>query len=155
MKKLACIVFELEEGESEALVEKLEDLISSHVYLSRNLRVAAEKITWKDKFKATLNAVGITERIKGYTTLYYIIEAYTLHPEQKTHLYLKDLYDYTSEVTNTQYSRLERRVRTVIDNIYKNNPVEYANKILGIPNEYSGDITNSYFISSLINVIFD
>ncbi len=156
MKKLACVVFELEEGESvEEFMLKLESLGDNEKVNPRMVNTFDEGVTWRNKLKQILNNLGITKTSKGYSMLFYMMEEIENDPSQREHIYLKSLYAGVMEKTGATYIRIERRIRTVIDKIYTHNAREYANNVLNIPDEYNAEITTSYFISVLANLLFD
>ena len=155
MKKIACIVFELNEGEDYMdFVRKLEELCEKNVISSRVRSANIKPPAWQEKFEQIMAKLGITKTYKGYIALQYMMEVMAKEPEQREYIYLEYLYKYVTEKTGELYPRVERRIRTVVEKVYENNPASYVNSVLNIHRECEEEVTNSYFIAALTKALF-
>ncbi len=67
-----------------------------------------------------LQALGVTKNYKGYHKLKLVIEL-ALEDEEKLYSVSKNLYQPIAEKCGCSTGSISRNIRTVIDNIWKNN----------------------------------
>lgn len=152
MKKIACVLFELEDNESiESVINKIRDVGNVEMVDSVELK----QISWEDKLKNTLNNLGINPSLKAYSTLLGIMRIVNDNPKHQTEFFMKEVYAEYKEKTGVSYTTLDRRVRTAIDTMYKKHSIEYINNILKITNEKKPKVTATYFLSALAQLIFE
>ena len=162
LKKLACVIFELENDESLAdLDEKLNKYFEGETFYTYSKSGAlvkparkSKEACWKQKARDILNKLGLTPHVMGYNMIIHMLEPLS-ESTGKTDLgYLKRSYDHTAEAMGKTRVGVERAVRLAIDKICEYNTNEELEELLGIPVNSNMKITNSTFIALLAEVVF-
>ncbi len=153
MKKIACVVFELEENETvEDVVAKLEKCNIKVKNIPYNTVVETED--WRVRLKNILNDLGENISTLGYGAMFDIMECVEKNPKYKEHFLVKELYAYVTEKTGRPYSQIERNIRAMIERIFTKNSYEDIKKILGSSAANSSKMDNVNFIATIIDEIF-
>ena len=154
MKKVACVVFEVDENEQvEDIVARIEK-VCSKVNVCDIQQTAEQDTHWRVQLSTMLKNLGEDISTMGYSILFDIMEYVEKEPKYKKHFSLKELYGYVTEKTGKPYYQVERNIRAMIERIYKNNPVEYVHGLLGIQDKSKSTMTNAKFIALIIQKMF-
>ena len=154
MKKVACVVFEVDENEKvEDIVARIQNACSK-VNICDIHQSEEKDALWRVRLSTILKNLGEDISTMGYSILFDIMECVEKEPEYQKYFLLKQLYGYVTEKTGTPYDRIARNIRTMIDRIYANNSAQYIQKVLGIDEESYKQLTNSSFIALLIGKLF-
>lgn len=170
MKKLACVIFELEDDES---LVNLEETLNKYfkgeicyIYGKSNaLDEIAQKIecdedthaggaTWKERARCILNKLGLTPHMMGYDMIIHMLEPMSENPTKAELGYLKQSYSHAAKVMGKTAMGIERGVRLAIEKICEYNTNEEMAAIMGLPVNDNMKITNSTFIALLSQVVF-
>ncbi len=153
MKVVDLIIFN-EQG-SKPIKDTVQAVTLTSKKNTQSTNLDESNTDWRVKFKTTLNKLGITTTLKGYQTLYYIMDGMCNSPNSKEYISTKQVYAPAISRMNSTYSKVERNIRYVKERIYNNNSREDINRILGISTENNSDINNGHFISILSDVVFN
>lgn len=152
MKKIACIVFEVSEGETvHGVVKQIKECLSNRE--TTNLSVVSLNTSndWRTSLECILNKFGVSSRLDGYNYLFYAMEA--IQESKPMHnLRVGKVYSYVEERINKSSSCIERGIRTVTEKIIYNNSSKVVEEILNISNV--AKLTPSIFIAALANLLF-
>ena len=158
MRKIACFVFEIEEGENydDVIRQLFEDgkLKNIQVKTYEDFKKQPKGLDWKQRFDIVLSKFGVTEMYKGYNTLYEIMALLYENPKLRKSVCCKEIYNGVFQKTGVNAAQAERQVRTVIDKIYTNVSEDVVKETLNIPKECTARLIPKYFISLLSKKIF-
>jgi len=154
MRKLACLVFELEDNES------VEDIIASFDKSGKIVKCIPvtkkknQSSDWRENLQRILNDLGEDISTMGYGLMFDIMEEVEKNPKYKKHFLVKELYAPAIKKTGKTYSQVERNIRAMIERIFNNNSVEYVHSILGVSAESYVKMPNANFLALIIQKIF-
>lgn len=171
MRRMACIVFEVEDGENirEALEKALNGISGMNsAYIEEGCLdnmpiISLAKVTtrnnikeseWGKKFIDIMSKLKIDASYKGYRSLYYIMEEIAKNPEYDINIYIKPLYAYVSIKTGYTSTQIDRQLRTIVDKIYDFNSSSKINEVLNIYIDSRNQISNGGLIAALAKEIF-
>ena len=161
MKRIACLVIELDEHETvEDVIANLKSSNSKilNIPAETDCRLNIEKTSndddWRVKLKKILNDLGENISTIGYGSMFDIMECVEQNPEYKKYFVVKELYAYVTQKTGRSYSRIERNIRAMVERIYSKNPIDKLCEILGVSAVSCGKVSNVDFIAIIIDKIF-
>lgn len=145
MKQVACIVFEIEDGERlEDFVEKIRKVLNVK---SINL---VRKFDWKDKLKAVLSKLGVTANCRGYRKLFYMVHASHKIP----HATMNQLYKYAAKECKEDASAVKNQVEYIVRKIERCNSYKQICEALEITLDSNMKITPARFVRTLAEVVY-
>ena len=152
MKKIACLVIELDENAN--VEEVIEAIMKSYDFGKCEVSNIAPKADWRAKLQNILYRLGETKSNEGYRAMFALMECVANEPKYQERIKLKELYAYVTEKTGMSYSRIERNVRSMIERIYSEMTPEHVNEVLGIPKDSIINMSNKNFISIFVENLF-
>ena len=146
MKRLACVLFELEDDESiDAVIQKIEAL--SHVKVYKN---AIRRLDWKKQMANIMNRLGISANCGGYKMLFEAVELAANTP----HISMQAIYSELSQKYKIGESAVASQMRYVISKITEKNSVKQINYALGVSPQTTIKLTTSGFVRYLVTILF-
>ena len=146
MKRLACVVFELEDDESvDVLIQKIEAL--PHVKLSKQ---AMKRSNWKKQMADMLIKLGVPTNCGGYKLLFEAVRIV----EQDPMITMQELYVVLGDKCNIDEEAVASQIRYVINKIVNNNTPKQISHALEAPKDTSIKITTSGLIKYFVSTLF-
>ncbi len=146
MKRLACVVFELEDDENvEVLIQNIESL--SHVKVCKD---AMNQSTWKKQMSDMLIKLGVPTNCGGYKLLFEAVRI----AEKAPRITMQEIYAQLGDKCNMDEESVASQIRYVIYKIVDNNTVKQITHALGLPKDTSIKITPSVLIKYFVSTLF-
>ena len=146
MKRLACVLFELEDDESvDVLIQKIEAL--SHVKVCKT---AIKRSSWKKQLGEMLIKLGVPTSCGGYKLLFAAVEA----AEKDPRLSLEEIYKEVASKCNMNRTSVATQIRYVTDKIVDKNTVKQINDVLGAPKDTHIKLTPASLIKYFATTLF-
>lgn len=154
MRKLACIVLEVEDDQKlDDFIKHIQKFEPRLVYTAK--RASKENITpeekWNDRYKEIMSNLGISMSLAGYNDVKAIIECLHKMPNAK----LDRIYDIAEKKHQRAPGTMGRTVRYTVQKAIQACGVEGVGKALGLKFKPNMKFTNKNFLRYLHDAVYN